>query len=297
LRSLRTLRQKVLFEVIVVDNASSDGAADMVAAEFPRVKLIRNDANRGFARGNNQAAQQARGRYLFFLNNDTVLPPGTLRQLLDYAEAHPEAGIVGPRLCGPDGVTQVSWRRRPTLAALLHRTTLLRGLGLFRSAYRRYRARDGGEGTRPVEVLMGAALLMPRRVFRECGRWDEGYTFGGEDIDLCTRVGQRHLVVYHPEVSITHFGRVSSRRHIGFAYTHTVVGVTRYLRQTGCSEAGLVLYKAALTFDAPLQWLAQAAQYLCRRLRGRRIRAARSALIWRGMSHFLCYGLLPLWRA
>jgi GT2 family glycosyltransferase len=297
LRSLRTLRQKVRLEVIVVDNASSDGAADMVAAEFPRVRLIRNDANAGFARANNQAAARARGRFLFFLNNDTVLHPGTLRQLLDYAEAHPEAGIVGPRLCGPGGQTQVSWRRRPTLAALLHRTTPLRVLGLFRGAYRRYRARDGGEGTRPVEVLMGAALLMPRRVFCECGPWDEGYAFGGEDIDLCTRVGRRHAVIYHPEVSVTHFGRLSSRRHIGFAYTHTAVGLTRYLRQTGCPAAGLWLYKAAVTADAPLQWLGHAVQYLWRRLRGRRLRAAKSGLIRRGLGHFLRHGLALLWRA
>jgi GT2 family glycosyltransferase len=297
LRSLRALRQKVRLEVIVVDNASSDGAADMVAAEFPRVKLIRNDANAGFARANNQAAARARGRFLFFLNNDTLLPPGTLRQLLDYAEAHPEAGIVGPRLCSTNGCTQVSWRRRPTLAALLHRTSVLRGLGLFRGAYRRYRARDGGEGTRAVEVLMGAALLLPRRVFFECGPWDEGYTFGGEDIDLCTRVGRRHAVIYHPEVSVTHFGRLSSRRHIGFAYSNTVVGVTRYLRQTGCPPAGLLLYKAAVTCDAPLQWLGHAVQYLWRRLRGQRLRAVKSGLIRRGLGHFLRHGLVPLWRA
>jgi GT2 family glycosyltransferase len=297
LRSLRMSRQKVLLEILVVDNGSTDGAPEMVAAEFPRVKLIRNGVNLGFARANNQAAAKARGRFLFFLNNDTVLPPGTLRQLLDYAEAHPEVGIVGPRLCSPGGATQLSWRRRPTLGALLHRTTLCRGLGLFRASYRRYRARDGGEGTRPVEILMGAALLMPRRVFRECGPWDEGYTFGGEDIDLCTRIGRHYPIIYHPEVSVIHFGRVSSRRHIGYAYTNTVVGVTRYLRQTGCSEAGLLLYKAAVTCDAPLQWLFHATQYLCRRLRGRRLRAAKSRLIWRGLTYFVRYGLKPLWRA
>jgi GT2 family glycosyltransferase len=297
LRSLRALRQKVRLEVIVVDNGSTDGAPDMVAAEFPRVRLIRNETNVGFARANNQAAAQARGQFLFFLNNDTLLPPGTLRQLLDYAEAHPEAGLIGPRLCEPGGRTQVSWRRRPTLAALLHRTTLLRGLGLLRGAYRRYRARDGGDGTRPVEVLMGAALLMPRRVFRECGPWDEGYAFGGEDIDLCTSVGQRHRVIYHPEVSVTHFGRLGSRRHIGFVYTHTVIGMNRYLRRTGSSPAGLWLYKAALTCDAPLQWMGHVVQYLWRRLRGQRLRAVKSGLIVRGLSHFLCRGLVLLWRA
>jgi GT2 family glycosyltransferase len=297
LRSLVPEEQKVELEVVVVDNASTDGAAEMVAAEFPDVFLIRNEVNLGFARANNQAAARARGSYLFFLNNDTVLPPCALRGLLDYAEAHPEAGIIGPQLRDSGGKSQVSWRRRPTLAALLHRTTLLRCTGLLRSAYRRYRARDGGEGTRPVEVLMGAALFVSRQVFAECGPWDEGYTFGGEDIDLCTRVGRRYPVIYHPEVEVIHFGRLSSRRHIGYAYTNTVIGVTRYLRQTGCPRAGLLLYKAALTADAPLQWLGHATQYLWRRLRGRPLRAAKSGLILRGLTYFLRHGLQPLWRA
>jgi GT2 family glycosyltransferase len=298
LRSLRGRDQKVRLEVIVVDNGSADGAPDMVAAQFPRVRLIRNPDNRGFARANNQAAARARGRFLFFLNNDTVLPPGTLRQLLDYAEAHPEAGLVGPRLRDSAGRTQLSWRGRPTLGALLHRTTLFRLTGLFRAAYRRFRARGAaGEGTRAVEVLMGAALLVPRRVFLECGPWDEGYTFGGEDLDLCTRVGRRYAVVYHPEVAVTHFGRVGSRRHIGFAHTHWVLGIIRFLRQTGSPRAGLLLYKAALTCDAPVQVLAHAAQYLWRRLRGRRLRAARTGVVLRGLTHFLLHGLGPLWRA
>src|SRR5205085_3445579 len=135
LRSLRSRLQKAQLEIIVVDNASTDGAPEMVATHFPRVTLIRNRENVGFARANNQAAAVARGRYLFFLNNDTVVPPGALRELLDYAETHPEAGVVGPRLCDGRGRTQVSCRLRPTVGALLHRTALLRWTGLFRRAY------------------------------------------------------------------------------------------------------------------------------------------------------------------
>jgi GT2 family glycosyltransferase len=298
LRSLRARLQKVRLEVIVVDNGSTDGAPEMVERRFPRARLIRNAANAGFARANNQAAAAARGRYLFFLNNDTVVPPGALRELLDYAEAHPEAGLVGPRLCDGRGRTQISCRMRPTVGALLHRTTLLRWTGLFRRAYRACRGRGQDlETTHAVEVLMGAALLVRRAVFDECGPWDEGYTFGGEDIDLCDRVGRRYRVVYHPEVSVTHFGRVSSRRHIGFAHANTLTGITRYLRRAGASRPALWLYKAAVTLDAPLQWLGHAARYLWRRLCGRRDRAARSGLALRGAGHFLARGLLAFWRA
>src|SRR5947209_20073925 len=142
LESLHDRPQGVTVETVVADNGSADGAADMVAEEFPEVVLVRNEKNLGFARANNQAAARARGRYLFFLNNDTVVPAGTLRRLVDYAAAHPEVGMVGPRLRDGQGQPQVSYRQRPTLATLLHRTTLLRWTGLLRGAYRRYRRRD-----------------------------------------------------------------------------------------------------------------------------------------------------------
>ncbi len=298
LRSLRSRLQKVRLEVIVVDNASTDGAVEMVARRFPRVRLIRNEANVGFARANNRAAAVARGRYLFFLNNDTVVPSGALRDLLDYAEAHPEAGLIGPRLCDARGRTQLSCRARPTVRALLHRTIPLRWTGLFRRAYRACRGRGQDlETTHAVEVLMGAALLMPRHVFAECGPWDESYTFGGEDIDLCDRVGRHYRVIYHPSVTVTHFGRVSSRRHIGFAHANTLVGHTRYLRRSGGSRPALWLYKAAVTLDAPLQWLGHAVQFLWRRLGGRSDRARQSLRALHGVGHFLRHGLWAFWRA
>jgi GT2 family glycosyltransferase len=297
LKSLQAV-EEVTVEIVVVDNGSTDGAAEMVAEDFPEVHLIRNRANEGFARANNQAARHGTGRYLFFLNNDTVVPPGALRRLLEYAGSHPETGFLGPRLRDGRGRAQISWRLRPSVPVLLHRLCLLRWTGLFRRAYRRYRARDGDfEATRPVEVLMGAALLMPRKVYEECGPWDEDYTFGGEDIDLCTRVGQKYQVVYHPEVEITHFGRESSRLHIGYAHTHTVIGITRFLRKNGCSPLLLLGYKIALTLDVPVQWLCQAGQYLWRRMRGQHTKAAKSYLVLRGLGYFLTRGLPAFWQA
>jgi GT2 family glycosyltransferase len=297
LDSLGSSKQGLRVEVIVVDNASTDGAADMVQREFPHVRLIRNGANAGFARGNNQAARLARGRYLFFLNNDTLVPPGALRRLVEYARTRPRLGLLGPRLLDGRGRTQLSARRRPTVAALAHRLTLLRWTGLFRSAYRRYRGRDENlDASRPAEVLLGAALLTPRRVHRATGGWDESYTFGGEDIELCSRIGRRFEVLYHPGVAITHFGRVSSRQRIGFVHCNTLIGVTRSLRATGEKPWAVAAYKLAFTLDAPLQWALAASRYLWARLRKRKTTARRALLEMQGVGYFLRRGLPGFWR-
>lgn len=297
LASLHDQPQGVRLETIVVDNASADGSADMVAREFPEVVLLRNPVNRGFARANNQAAARARGRFLFFLNNDTVVPPHTLGRLLQYAEANPHVGLLGPRLRDPHGKPQVSYRQRPTVMALLHRTHLLRWTGLLRNAYRRYRRRDfDPDRRRQVEVLMGAAMFAARQVFFRCGGWDEDFLFGGEDIDLSIRVGRHYPLVYLPSVEITHYGRVSTRQNVAFTSPSVAVGFARYLRKAGCSRLGLLVYKTAVTLDIPVSMVAKAFQYVHRRVRGRPAQAARSWLALRGLAYFLVRGLGPFWR-
>jgi GT2 family glycosyltransferase len=298
LESLRLERRMVRLEVIVIDNCSKDGSAEMVRWGFPEVVLHVNPANFGFARANNQAAERAQGRYLFFLNNDTVVPAGALRELLDYAEAHPEVGMIGPRLCDAEGRPQLSYRQRPTVGPLLHRTTLLRWTRLFRGAYRRYRRQDFDPNTtRPVEVLMGAALLLPRNVFFACGCWDEHYAFGGEDLDLSYQVGEHYPVVYHPDVEIIHYGRVSTRQHIGYVSAQMAMGFARYLRKTGCPRPALWAYKAIVVLDAPIQLVDKAVQYTWRRWQGRREDAEKSLLALKGLWYFFRRGCWRFLRA
>lgn len=298
LESIHHLDQGVRVETIVVDNASSDGAADMVACEFPEVRLVRNAGNVGFARGNNQAAQHARGRYVFFLNNDTALPAGCLRQLVTYAEAHPQVGILGPALRDGRGQRQVSHRGQPTLTTFLHRTCFLRWTNLLRPAYHSYRRQDARDRSpRAVDVLMGAALFMPRRVFLACGRWDEDFQFGGEDLELCQRVRRQRDVVFFPQVEITHFGRSSTRGNIGFASIHIPAGFARYLRKLGYSPLALLAYKLVITLDAPYQMLEKWLQFLWRSAHGRRDEAGRSLLVARSLLHFLSHGLPEFWKA
>lgn len=298
LDSLFDQPQGATFEVIVADNASEDGAAEMVADEFPQVTLVRNPDNLGFSRANNQAAALARGRFLFFLNNDTELPAGCLGELVRFTADNPGVGMVGPRLLGADGQPQISYRRKPTLAALLHRVSLLRWTGLFRKAYYRYR-RDtfDPDGVRAVEALMGAAVFLPRPAFEAAGRWDEGYRFGVEDLDLSTQVGRIGPVVYWGEIEVTHHGRASSRANAGYVAGGVAAGYVRYLRRAGVSRAALLAYKAAVTVDAPVHLAGKVVQAAARLLTGRRAKAGKSWVAAKGLWHFLRRDLIHFWAA
>jgi N-acetylglucosaminyl-diphospho-decaprenol L-rhamnosyltransferase len=297
LDSLYGQDQGTSFETVVVDNASSDGAPEMVEAEYPEVLLLRNATNEGFARGNNRAAAVARGRYLFFLNNDTIVPAGALGQLQRCAEAHREAGLIGPRLRGTDGNIQRSYRPRPTLASLLHRTYLFRVTGFFRTTYRYYRRDEfDPHHRRYVETLMGAALFLRREVFDECGPWDEDFHFGGEDLLFSNRVARRYFLLFVPEIEIVHLGGAGTKVRPGNAFGPFLVGLTTYLRKSGYSRTALWGYKLALTCDMPLQLLVRGVEYTARRLTDRTEKAAMSLQALGGVTHFLWRGLPALWK-
>jgi GT2 family glycosyltransferase len=288
----------VRVEVIVVDNASTDGAADMVARDFPEATLIRNDVNRGFAAANNQAARIATGECLFFLNNDTLVPPGTLGPLADLLRSQPEVVLVGPRLVGRDGRPQTTHRRQPTLATFLHRTWVFRLTRRFRRSYHEYRRTPcDQEWPGAVEMLVGAALLIRRTSFEQLGGWDEGFTFGGEDLDFCSRARRLGLIMHEPRVSIVHVGSVSTRDNIGFASAHILAGYARFFRKMGATNRQMLAYKLAVTLDAPGRFVTKSLQALWRRLVGRRRAAARSWNDAQGALAFLRRGLGELWRA
>ena len=220
-------------------------------------------------------------------------------KLVDYLETHAEAVIAGPCLRDGQGNVQISNRLRPTIATFLHRTLLLRWTGLFRRHYQAYRRETLAQARSavPVEVLMGAALMVRRGPFMRMGAWDEAFPFGGEDMELCCRARQLGQVVYLPDVEITHFGRASTRQNVAFASTRIAAGFALFFRKTGSSSAALFGYKLAVTLDAPLQLFIRGAQYAWRRLRGKRRQAERSLASVREALAFLAVGLKQFWRA
>jgi len=203
-------------EVIVLDNASQDGSADMVRGRFPGVTLIQSARNLGFAAGYNRAAAQARGRHLLMLNPDTVVAPGALGRLVRFLDHHPGAAAVGPRLLNSDGSLQLSCRRFPRpMAALLRNTLLGRLIGGRDRFTREYLMANWDHATtREVEWISGAAMAIRREAWGKVGGFDEGFFMYAEDMDWCLRAHQAgYTIHYLPEAVITHrIGRSSDQR-------------------------------------------------------------------------------------
>ena len=206
LRSLRTLTDEATFEIIVVDNASTDGTADIVASEFPEVRLVRKRRRDGFSLNCNIGAVAASGRHVLLLNPDTEVFDGFVDNLVGYLENHPEVGAVGPRLVYPDGSPQASARRFPTFAATVVRRTPLRRLFPATAATRRHLMGDVDlDRAEDVDWLLGAAIAIRGEAFRHLAGLDDGYRLYCEDIDLCWRMHDAGWDVrYLPTVTVTH---------------------------------------------------------------------------------------------
>ncbi len=202
---------KMPFEVFVVDNASADGSADMVAAEFEQVKLIRNPKNRGFAAANNQAVKLAGGEYIIFLNDDTEVLDQALDKMVTYLEKDESAGIAGARLLNSDKSIQVGTARRfPSFRVL---ATMLLGLHSFLMKKpwlrRYYMLGDNFAKTQAVDQVMGASLMIRRSIIERLGSFDEKFWIWFEEVDLCKRAknaGYKVMVIAPAEI-IHHKGK------------------------------------------------------------------------------------------
>ncbi len=197
----------VALEVIVVDNASSDGSAEMVAREFPRVRLIANRENRRFAIGNNQALREARGEYLLLLNSDTVVLDRALVKMVEFMDANNGVGALGCRLVARDGAPTRSFGVFPSLMVVVAFSSGP-ARRLMRSTVAKANGVPSGECRGPVDVdwPSGACLMTRRRALDEVGLLDESFLFYGEEVDFCWRLkarGWRRMLL---PVSVVHLG-------------------------------------------------------------------------------------------
>ncbi len=201
-------------EIIVVDNASDDGSAAMVQADFPPARLIANRHNAGFAAANNQAIAQARGRALFLLNPDAYLLPGALAGLARFLQQHPEAAVAGPNVLNPDGSWQATSFRFATLWDLFCEAVFLSVLWPRSPLFARKEL--GGfqrDALREVDWLQGCALVVRREVWDAVGPFDEGYWMYVEELDWCRRAkDQGYRIFFTPDARVVHYGKRSVAR-------------------------------------------------------------------------------------
>ncbi len=206
---------KLGIEVIVVDNASHDGSAEMVRRRFTSVVLIESEVNSGFARGYNTAVGAATGRYLLVLNPDTVVHPGALSRLVQFMDSHPDAAAAGPRVLNSDGTLQYSCRRFPRPIVGVLRNTVIGRLAPRNRFTREYLMQEWDHNSvRHVDWLSGAAICIRREAWDKVGGFDEGYFMYSEDMDWCLRAQQAGWKVYYvPEAVIMHrIGRSSDQQ-------------------------------------------------------------------------------------
>jgi GT2 family glycosyltransferase len=201
LNSVSKTVHKLLFEVIVVDNASSDGSVAMLESEFPSVIRIVNGENKGFGAANNQALAIMKGKYALLLNSDVVLTTGAVSKLWDFCESNEKAAIVCGQLLNADGSKQNSIASFPRLLTLAANTSLLEYLFPGRYPSKRYRH------TSPIEVdsAIGACMMIRKKALDEAGAFDERYFFFFEETDLAYTMRLQGWKIYQvPDALVYH---------------------------------------------------------------------------------------------
>jgi GT2 family glycosyltransferase len=235
-------------EVIVVDNASSDGAANMVESEFPHVRLVRNPRNEGFAVAVNIGERAATGNVIALLNPDSILTHDCFTPPAQFLRANTDVGVVGIKILDPDGTLQLSVRRFPGLhVALFNRYSLLTKLWPSNPFSSRYLMTDWQHDVQAdVDWVSGACLLTTRAVIDRIGPLDEGYFWGFEDVDFCKRVHEAGMrVVYFPQTSVIHVIGASAKTVPSKALIARHKGMWRYYKRHLSSNRVMDAFVAA----------------------------------------------------
>lgn len=197
-------------ELIVVDNGSTDSSLKMITTKYPKVKLINNKNNVGFAKANNQGFKESTGKFVIYLNSDTIVEPRALEKIIKFMQTHPKADLMGPKLLNEDGSLQVSTFKLPNVINSLGDPIFgfypIAPFSKITSFYASY------EEARPVGWISGACVVAKRDAMEKLSGWDENFFMYSEDVLLGVRAHQVGLKVwYFPEAEIIHLRNRSSK--------------------------------------------------------------------------------------
>lgn len=214
LTSVTRAMAKNAWEIIVVDNASTDGSVQMVKRDFPDVRVLDNSQNEGFARANNMGLRKGLGKYLLLLNSDTEIPKGTIEAVQVFLDQHPDGGVCTCKVLLPDGsIDPACHRGFPTPWASLTYFTGLERLFPHSKLFARYHQwYKGIDSVHEIDSPMGAFYMIRRDVIDSVGYLDEDYFMYGEDLDWSYRIKQAGWkIYYYPLVTVLHKKKQSGR--------------------------------------------------------------------------------------
>ncbi len=198
------------FEVVVVDNVSTDGAVEMMARDFAQVQVIRNTERHGFGQNQNTGIRACKGQYIFIYNDDTLLHKNALRILCDFLDQNPKVGLVGPRLVNADGSLQLSCYKFPAPARYIWENLLLSAAFPDSTIFGDYRNWKH-DAVREVDFVIGAAMLVRRAVVEQVGLFDELFFMYSEETDWQIRIKNAGWqIMLCPDSVVTHLGGQSS---------------------------------------------------------------------------------------
>jgi len=242
LKGIRLFNLPLKYEIIVVDNASNDGTAEMMKEEFKEVKFIQSEFNRGFSAGNNLGIKEARGKYLLLLNPDIAVLNNAIFKMYQFMEANPKIGLAGPKLLNPDGTIQMSVKRFPSFWAHLYRRTPLGKLPFARRVIREYLMMDWDhKDSRPVDWVLGGSMIVRREALDKVGLLDERFFLYFEDVDWCRRFWQAGWQVYYiAEAEMVHYYKRESAENPGLGglfkfptRAHIASGIKYFVKYLG----------------------------------------------------------------
>ncbi len=215
IESIKKNALNISYEIIVIDNNSSDNSVDLIKNRFENLEIIINKINVGFARANNQGIKKSKGRYILLLNPDTVILPDCLKKMMKFMDDHPGAGVAGCKVLNPNGTLQLACRRSfPAPSISFYRLTGLSRLFPKSKTFARYNLTyQNPDVVREVDAVSGSFMMIIRKAMNEVGMLDEQFFMYGEELDLCFRIKEKGWKVYYvPDARIIHYKGSSSQQ-------------------------------------------------------------------------------------